>query len=97
MSKKPYLIHWTEEAAVTYFESLVFILEKWTLKEAEHFETLTNELLQNLASNLKLCPEVRKLNVRKCTISSQTSLVYRIVGKSIELIAFVDNRSEHSY
>lgn len=94
---KPYVIRWTKEADITYFESLLFILEKWTLKEAEYFETLTNELLLNLSSNLKLCPEIPKLNIRKCTISHQTSLVYRVVGKSVELISFVDNRSDHPY
>jgi len=93
----PYPIHWTKEADITYFESMLFILEKWTVKEAEHFETLTDELLLNLSSNLKLCPEIRKLKIRKCIISYQTSLVYRIVGKSIELISFVDNRSDHNY
>lgn len=92
-----YPIHWTKEADITYLESILFILEKWTMKEAEHFESLTEELLQNLSLNLKLCPEVRKLKIRRCTISAQTSLIYRIVGKSIELIAFVDNRSDHHY
>lgn len=94
---KSYPVRWTKQADVTYLESLLFVLEKWTIKEALHLETLTDELLVNLSSNLKLCPEVRKLKVRKCTISYQTSLVYRIVGKSIELIAFVDNRSDHKY
>jgi hypothetical protein len=95
--KKKYSIHWTREAETTYLEALIFVLEKWTLKEAEHLENLTNDLLKNLAHNLKLCPEVKGMEVRKCVISEQTSLVYRIHKKSLELIAFVDNRSDHFY
>lgn len=94
---KSYPVYWTKEASVSYLESVLFILEKWTSKEVEHFEILTNELLVHLSNNLKLCPEIRVLKVRKCTISYQTSLVYRISGNAIELIAFVDNRSDHNY
>ena len=94
---KSYPIYWTREADISYFESILFILETWSLKEVEYFESLTNELLLNLSSNLKLCPELKKLNVRKCTISDQTSLVYRITGNTIELISFIDNRSDHNY
>ncbi|MGV3612682.1 MAG: hypothetical protein ACO1N0_17110 [Fluviicola sp.] len=94
---KVYPIHWTNKADVSYFETILFILEKWTIKEAEYFEKLTEELLLNLATNHQLCPEIKKLNLRKCAVSPQTSLVYRIKGKSIELISFVDNRSDHDY
>jgi len=95
--KRNYSIRWTREAETTYLEAIIFILEKWTLKEAEHLENLTNNLLKNLSHNLKLCPEVKRMGVRKCVISDQTSLVYRIREKSVELIAFVDNRSDHFY
>jgi hypothetical protein len=95
--KKKYPIRWTREAETTYLETLVFILEKWTLKEAEQFESLTNNLLKSLSYNLKLCPEVEGLRIRKCVISEQSSLVYRIEKQSIELVAFIDNRSDHFY
>lgn len=94
---KPYPIRWTKEADTTYFTTIAFIFEKWTIKEVLHFEALTDQLLFNLSSNHKLCPELNKLNLRKCVISEQTSLVYRVISKKIELIAFVDNRSNHLY
>lgn len=34
---------------------------------------------------------------KEASVSYQTSLVYRISGNAIELIAFVDNRSDHNY
>ena len=94
---KSYPIHWTKEADITYYNTIAFIFEKWTIKEVLHFESLTDQLLFNLSSNHKLCPELKKLKLRKCVISEQTSLVYRVVSKKIELITFVDNRSSHQY
>lgn len=94
---KPYPVHWTREADISYLETLTFILENWSLKEAERFDLLTHELLINLSNNLKLCPEIPDLKVRKCVISEQSSLINRIVSKSVELVGFVDNRSKHRY
>lgn len=31
---------------------------------------------------------------RKCVVSPQTSIIYRVVGDVIEIVAFIDNRSE---
>lgn len=96
MNKK-YVIHWTKEADETYIDTLNFILEKWTIKEAIHFETLLEELLINLSTNLKLCPELKPLKLRKCVVSEQTSMIYKIVSKSIEIVTFIDNRSKHHF
>ncbi|MFT5778071.1 MAG: plasmid stabilization system protein ParE [Crocinitomicaceae bacterium] len=94
---KHYTVAWTENANDTYLDTLAFILKKWTTKEAKHFETLTKDLMEKLTHNLKLCPKVKGQTFRKCVISSQTSLVYRTRSKSVELIAFIDNRSNHGY
>ncbi|HLP55126.1 MAG TPA: hypothetical protein VK151_08860 [Fluviicola sp.] len=92
-----YSIRWTENASDTYIDTLENILDQWTVKEAESFENATDELLKQLSSNSKICPEIKKFKLRRCVLSYQTSLVYRIVSKTIELIAFVDNRSDHIY
>jgi hypothetical protein len=94
---KNYVIHWTKEADETYIDTLSFILEKWTIKEALNFEKLTEELLMNLSHNLKLCPELKSLKLHKCVVSEQTSMIYKIVSKSIEIVTFIDNRSKHHF
>lgn len=90
-------IFWSPKAKETYLNALLFIMEKWTVKEAKILEGLTNDLLDRLSKNSKLCPKSKVKSVRKCVISSQTSLVYRVNRKSIELLVFIDNRSQHSY
>lgn len=96
MNKK-YPILWTENASTTYINTIFLIFEKWTIKEVEHFESLVEDLQIRLSNNTNLCPKSKLTNVRKCVVSTQTSLIYRIKSKSIELLAFIDNRSNHSY
>jgi plasmid stabilization system protein ParE len=86
-------ILWTENALNTYIDNVDFILQNWTLKEAEKFGKLVEGLLNNIVLNNQLCPKSKLLNYRKCLVSKQTSLVYTIVEKNIVLIAFLDNRA----
>lgn len=95
--KKEFSILWTKEAQNTYLNKLDFIFEKWTITEVENFEILVVNPLLNLEFNDEICPEIKIFGLRKCLISSQTSLLYRIVTNKIELISFIDNRSEHKF
>ena len=95
--KQKYEVSWSPKAKESYIETILFILKKWTIKEVIGFEKDLKRIIKNLSSNLKLCPEILYKNLRKCTVSKQTSLVYRIVDNSIEIIAFIDNRSKHNY
>lgn len=96
MSKK-YPILWTENASTTYIDTISLILQNWTIKEVEHFESLVDNLQIRLSNNINLCPKSKVVNIRKCIVSSQTTLIYRVKLKSIELLAFIDNRSDHTY
>lgn len=96
MAKK-YSVRWSVNAKNTYLDSISLILQKWTIKEVKHFETLVNDLLTRLESNKNLCPKSKQFKLRKCVLSKQTSLIYQSNYKTIDLIAFIDNRSSHSY
>jgi len=95
---KEYLISWSPLAEETYLKTLSFILEKWTVKEAEAFERKVESLLEKLKTQKHLCPPSNKQkSLRRCVIAPQTSLIYQIKNNIIELVAFFDNRSEHGY
>ena len=95
---KEYLISWSPLAEKTYLETLSQILERWTIKEAEDFETKVESLIENLKTQKQLCPPSDKQkSLRRCVIAPQTSLVYQFKDNIIELVAFFDNRSEHLY
>ena len=95
---KEYFISWSPLAEETYLKTLSQILERWTLKEAEDFETKVNSLIEKLKIHKQLCPPSGKQKfLRRCVITPQTSLIYQIKANTIELVAFFDNRSNHKY
>ena len=91
------MIVWSEEAKLSYENTIDFILENWEIEIAERFEKITNTLLDQLLINKKLCPESKIKALRKCILHKNTSLIYRVRKNNIELVAFIDNRSEHSF
>lgn len=91
-------IIWSPIAEQTNLNILSQILERWTLKEAENFEVKVESLIEKLKKHNRLCPSSTTFkNLRRCVITSQTSLVYQIKEDFIELVAFFDNRADRSY
>lgn len=87
--KNPEII-WSPFAEETYLRTLTFILESWSLKEAEDFETKVESLLNRLKYYQHLCPASKiQKELRRCVISFQTSVIYQINNdRNIELVAF---------
>ncbi len=90
-------IKWTPKAEETYLAIITHIFETWTAKEVEEFEQLVSNLLKRIKKFNEHCPPSQVFGLRKCTVSSQTSLIYQIKNDNVELLAFIDNRSEHAY
>jgi len=68
---KEYFIYWSPLAEETYLKTLSQILERWTLIEAEDFESKVNSLLEKLKIHKQLCPPSGKQkNLRRCVITS---------------------------
>ena len=73
------------------------IYNNWSEKEVLDFEHKVEEVLQVL----KFYPRgfelsVKQKNTRKAIITKHTSIIYRIKGKTIDLLAFQDNRRNPS-
>ena len=90
-------IIWSEQAKISYEKIIDNLIEKWNTNIAFNFENLTNEILDKLKTSKKLCPSSKQSQLRKCVIHKNISLIYRIEKSNIELITFIDNRSEHQY
>jgi plasmid stabilization system protein ParE len=96
--KNEYIVVWSPVAEFTYLETLSFILNNWTSKEAEAFEQKVESLINILKTQKNLCPPSRKQRrIRKCVITPQTSLIYQFSKGNIEIIAFFDNRTNHNF
>jgi plasmid stabilization system protein ParE len=95
---KENLIYWSPLAEETYLKTLSEILDRWSVKEALAFEAKVESLIKKIKSHKRLCPPSAKQNkLRRCVITHQTSLVYQINDKIIELVSFYDNRSDNQY
>ena len=96
---KKYQIFWSPIAEETYLQTLAYIIENWSLKEAEEFENKVESLLNRLRTHTQFCPASKiQKSLRRCVVTPQTSLIYQVKNDSIiELVAFFDNRSNHKY
>ena len=95
---KQFHIIWSPLAEGTYLDTISYILNEFTIKEAGAFEKKVSNLIQYLKSNKKLCPvSDKQQQYHRCVITKQTSLIYQLNDNAIELVAFIDNRSDHSY
>jgi plasmid stabilization system protein ParE len=90
-------IVWSNEAKLTYEAIIDDLLRKWAVEIALNFENDTNAVLDRLKINKKLCPPSKVKKLRKCVVHKNVSLIYRIKASTIELITFIDNRTDHNY
>ena len=91
------MIVWSDEAKKTYEAIIDDLLEKWSLNIAIDLEEKTNDLLDRLLDNKQLCPATKYKKLRKCVIHKNTSLIYKINRKYIELVTFIFNRDDHQF
>jgi len=96
---KKYQIVWSPYAEESYLRILTYIIDNWTVKEAEDFDNKVESLLERLKTHKHLCPASKiQEGLRRCVIAPQTSLIYQIKNdRIIELVAFFDNRSNHKF
>ena len=85
-------IQWTKRAVESFENIVEYIEENWSEASAKKFVQKTNKLLEQIAENPEICQQVEGVNVKRCVITKQTSLYYRVFGEFIRLISFWDNR-----
>jgi len=88
---------WSPIAEVEYLNILKYIIKNWSVNDADNFDDKTNSLIEKITTNHKLCPKSNLANFRKCVVTSQTSMIYRLNSNSIEIISFISNYSKHKF
>lgn len=88
---------WSPQAEISYLGILSYIIDEWSVKDADNFDNKTERLIEKLKTNLSLCPKSKIVDLRKCLITHQTSMVYRVVGNCIEIVDFISNYTLHGY
>ncbi len=85
-----YLVEWTFLSRNSYFQEIDFIHLKWNEKEVNRFEFLVETELKRLSKNPNLGINYKD-NIYSLHISKQTTLYYRIINDTIELLLFWNN------
>ena len=88
-----YKIRYSHRALNEYESILDYLIHNFGLQKTIKIDSYFDQLIQQIANNPKMYPiSDHKKGIRKCVISQQTSLYYRISGKYIELISFRGNQ-----
>ena len=93
-----YQVYWSPDAKDSYADILRSVMDNFPLDTALKMDEKVERLISLLENNQQLCPPAKNFpEVRKCVVTKQLSLVYRIVGNDIELVVFLDNRMKHPF
>ncbi len=88
----PSQIHFSPRASVEYDNLMDYVIFNFGMRTALEIEEDFNRLLNQISFNPKMYPLFdKRKKIRRCVISKQTSLYYRISGKYIELVSFRGN------
>jgi plasmid stabilization system protein ParE len=88
----PLQIRYSQRARSEYKELLTYVILNFGIQKATEIDAVFEKLIHQISENPKMYSLFDEhKNIRKCVISKQTSLYYRISGKYIELVSFRGN------
>ncbi len=83
----------SERAEKNLDDIMFYLEEEWSIRVRDNFRKKLIKVVEQIANNPELfSPSTIKKNVRRCVVTKQTSLYYRILNQEIEIITIQDNR-----
>ncbi len=87
-----YTVRYSNRAFSEYEEILDYLVFTFGLTIAAKVDRYFEEVIDQISINPRLYPYSDKnKNIRRCVVSSQTTLYYRFDGEFIELVSFRGN------
>ncbi len=94
MSKQ---IEWSPRATKEYLSLLEYLLDEWGEKTVRKFSNRIETILKDISEQPKMYPaSAKRKNIRRCVVTKQTSLYYRVERDKIELVTLFDSRQNLS-
>ena len=85
-------VRWNKLARLDYYQNISYLLQIWSEKEAQNFIDKVYEIETMLAKGNVEFQNTDRLEIKRCVINKQISLLYRINdGRNIELLRFWNN------
>lgn len=86
-------IEWSPRATNEYLNLIDYLLNEWGEKATIKFSNRLQTILTNISKSPKMYPAtVNRENVRRCVVSKQTSLYYRVKKEKIEIVTLFYTR-----
>ncbi len=90
-------IKWTRNAEIELAQILDYLEKQWTNMELRKFATLLEKNLSIITLFPRIFPASTQNNsVRRCIVSKQTSLYYKVEQDKIIVLSLFDNRRNPS-
>ena len=88
-----YKIIWTPRAEKNFNNILAYLEEEWDDNVILDFFDKVDNVLKVISNHPEIFPEINENEkIRKCVITKQISLYYKIKDYQIDFITFWDNR-----
>ena len=85
-------VHWNTLARSDYLKNIDYLLNEWTVKDAQHFIDEVDEIQSILEQGIVDFQRTNIKDVKRCIICKQISLFYKVVDKhNVELLRFWNN------
>lgn len=89
-----YKIHYTDRASKDQQDLYEYLLEEWGMQTVKKLDAKIEKSLRLIAQRPEMYPASQQTSIRRCVISKQTSLYYRVKKYNIELLTFFDTRQD---
>jgi plasmid stabilization system protein ParE len=88
-----YRIRYTIRASRNQEDLYEYLLWKWGINTVKKLDEKIEKILKSIAEQPEMFPASnQRTSIRRCVITKQTILFYRISSFDIELLAFFDTR-----
>lgn len=86
-------IRWSPRALTDYLTVLEYLQREWGDRPVHALVKRIDDILHLIEDHPQIFSASKRKTIRRCVVSKQLSLYYRENDEFIELIAFIDNRS----
>lgn len=88
-----YEIEWSEDAIDDFEKIVTYLEQKWSEEIAADFAIRVSKVIDLLQKMPFAYPLVsKKRDVRRCVVTKQTNMFYKVKNSTVTLLAFFDSR-----
>jgi hypothetical protein len=89
-------IVWSKTAEKNYLNVLKYLVKEWTHNEIIQLDGKVQHILKSIAGFKAICPPSKKLNIHKCVVDGNNSLVYKVKNKTLFVVDFIPHKRKVS-